>query len=70
MNETELTIRDVTARAVSAPLKRPLTTAVGTIPAAPLVLIDVDTDQGITGRSYIFGYTPVTLRPLVEVIKT
>ncbi len=68
MGKTGLTIRDVTARAVSAPLKRPLTTSVGTIPAAPLVLIDVDTDQGVTGRAYIFGYTPVALRPLVELI--
>ncbi len=68
MSEIELTIRDVTARAVSAPLKRPITTAVGTIPAAPLVLIDVHTDQGVTGHSYIFGYTPVALRPLVELI--
>jgi mandelate racemase len=28
----------------------------------------VITDQDIIGRSYIFGYTPVTLRPLVELI--
>lgn len=43
-------------------------TAVGTIPATPLVLIDIHTDQGITGRSYIFGYTKIALRPLVELL--
>ncbi len=62
------TIKDVIARAVDAPLARPIKTSVGTIPSAPLVLIDVVTDQDIVGRAYIFGYTPVTLRPLVELI--
>jgi hypothetical protein len=41
----DLTIKDVKARAVVAPLKRPVRTAVGTIPSAPLVLIDVLTEQ-------------------------
>ncbi len=68
MSSAALTIRGVKARAVSAPLARPITTAFATIPSAPLVLIDVETDQGIIGRSYIFGYSPVTLRPLVELI--
>ena len=45
----DLTIRDVKARAVIAPLKRPVRTAVGTIPFAPLVLIDVLTEQAAPG---------------------
>ena len=64
-----LTIRSVTARAVIAPLGRPIRTAVGTIPSAPLVLIDVVTEEGIVGRSYIFGYTPVALAPLVRLVE-
>ncbi len=68
MSHPILAIKDVTARAVDAPLTRPIKTSVGTIPSAPLVLIDVVTDQDIVGRAYIFGYTPVTLRPLVELI--
>ena len=59
-----LTIRSITARAVIAPLARPLRTASGEIPAAPLLLIDIATDQDITGRAYLFGYTKVTLRAL------
>ena len=58
------TIRSVRARPVIAPLPRSLRTASGAIPAAPLVLIDVATDEGVTGRAYVFGYTPVTLKPL------
>ena len=69
MDEGALTIRTVTARAVAAPLPRPIRTALGTIPNAPLVLIDVATEQGVTGRGYLFGYTPVTLVPLVRLIE-
>jgi hypothetical protein len=47
--------RDVKARAVVAALKRPIRTAVGTMPSAPLVLIDVTTEEGGAERSYIFG---------------
>ena len=65
----DLTIREVKARAVIAPLKRPVRTAVGTIPSAPLVLIDVLTEQGSAGRSYIFAYTPIALVPLVRLIE-
>jgi mandelate racemase len=59
-----LTIRSVTARPVLAPLPRPLRTASGEIPAAPLLLLDVETHQGVTGRAYVFAYTPAVLVPL------
>ncbi len=42
--------------------------AFGVIRSAPLVLIDVVTDQGITGRAYIFAYAKLTLVPLVRLI--
>ncbi len=64
-----LVIAEVRARAVDAPLTRPITTASGSLPSAPLILIDVETEQGVTGRAYLFGYTPVTLRPLVAMIQ-
>ena len=63
MSVNDLTIRDIKARAVVAPLKRPVRTAVGTIPSAPLILIDVLTEQGSAGRSYIFAYTAAALGP-------
>jgi mandelate racemase len=61
-------IGSVTARAVVAPISRPVKNAFGIIEAAPLVLVDVVTDQGVTGRSYIFAYTRLTLAPLVHLI--
>jgi mandelate racemase len=69
MSKTTPAIRGVKARAVVVPLKRPVKNAFGIIEAGPLVLIDVETDQGITGRSYIFGYTRMTLKPLVLLIE-
>src|ERR1700709_2027303 len=69
MSKTVPTIRSVRARAVVAPISRPVKNAFGVIEAAPLVLIDVVTDQGVTGRSYIFAYSKLTLKPLVHLIE-
>ena len=68
MAVTDLIIEDIRARAVVAPLRRPVRTAVGTIPSAPLVLIDVLTDRGSAGRSYIFAYTTAALAPLTRLV--
>jgi mandelate racemase len=69
MLSSPIIIRDVVARPVVAPIARSIRTAVGEIPAAPLVLLDVYTEQGITGCVYLFAYTPVTLVPLVKLIE-
>ena len=60
MSASNLAIRNVKARAVIAPISRPVKNAFGVIEAAPLVLIDVATDQGVTGHSYIFAYARLT----------
>ncbi|WFU20213.1 enolase C-terminal domain-like protein [Bradyrhizobium sp. CB3481] len=62
-------IRGVKARGVVVPLKRPVKNAFGVIDAGPLVLIDVETDQGVTGHSYIFAYAKITLAPLVHLLE-
>jgi mandelate racemase len=69
MSKTTPAIRSVRARAVLAPIARPVKTAFTAIEAGPLVLIDVATDQGVTGRSYLFAYTRLTLKPLVHLIE-
>ncbi len=58
------TIRGIAVRTVVAPTTRTLRTASGTIPGAPLVLIDVLTEEGVTGRAYVFGYARETLAPI------
>ena len=66
MSKSTPAITSVHARAVLTPMARPVKNAFGVIDVAPLLLIDVTTDQGITGRSYLFAYSKVTLRPFVH----
>ena len=68
MTVIDLTIRAVVARAVSVPLTRPISTANSVIPVAPLVLIDVATKQGVIGRSYLFCYTPLVQKAIIDLI--
>jgi mandelate racemase len=68
IGESRLTIREVRARGLDLTLARPVETAVGVMHTAPLVLIDLFTEEGITGRSYVRCYTPVALQPLVQLI--
>ena len=51
--DTELVVRDVVVRAVVVPFRRPLATKVGHFAQWPLLLIDVTTEQGITGHGYL-----------------
>ena len=69
MSKSVPAIRGVKARGVVAPMARPVKTAFTFIDAGPLVLIDVETDQGVTGRAYIFAYTKLTLKPLVHLVE-
>lgn len=68
MIHSPLTIRSVTARAVVVPLARPVRTAMGSIPEAPLVLVDLTTEEGVTGCAYLFAYTPLALAPLARLV--
>lgn len=51
-----LTIKDLKSRAVLAPMKRALSTSSGKMSEAPLVLIDLETNEGVTGHAYLFCY--------------
>lgn len=68
MNNGTPNVRKLKARAVNVPMRRPLVTSGGTVASAPLVLIDLETDQGIAGTSYIFCYTSFALKPIVQLI--
>jgi mandelate racemase len=69
MNKNIAGITGVKARAVVTPMARPVKNAFGVIDVAPLVLIDVTTDQGITGRSYLFAYSKLTLKAFVHLVE-
>jgi mandelate racemase len=69
MSQRTPAIKSITARALVTPMARPVKNAFGVIDVAPLLLIDVATDQGITGRSYLFAYSKVTLKPFVHLVE-
>jgi hypothetical protein len=62
-------IRRLRATPVNVPLARPHPTASGVVNSAPLVLMDLETDQGLTGHAYVFCYTPIALKPIAELIE-
>jgi mandelate racemase len=64
-----LIVQGIVVRPVIAPFQRPLRTAIGEIPAAPLVLIDIRTQEGVIGRSYLFAYTEVVLAALTKLVE-
>ena len=65
----ELKIRALRARAVDLPLARPLATGGGTVASAPFVLIDLQTDEGVGGCSYLFAYGRFAVAPLAQLVE-
>jgi len=51
-------------------MQRPLQTGGGTVASVPLVLIDLECDREVIGRSYIFAYSPLLLPALGRLITT
>jgi mandelate racemase len=64
-----LKIRSIRSRAVSVPMRIPLGTSAQTVRAAPLLLIDLETEQGITGRTYLFCYMPMGAALVARVLE-
>ena len=64
----KLTLRNIRARPVLLPLERPIVARIATIKDWPLILIDLETEEGITGRSYLEPYIPRTVEYLVRAL--
>src|SRR5437870_10609335 len=62
-----LKIRSIRTVAVHVPMKRALGTSARRMDVAPLVLIDLETEEGVTGRAYVFCYLPAAT-PAIEAI--
>ena len=63
-----LTLRSLKARPVVLKLKRPVTARIATITDWPLILIDLHTEEGITGHSYLEPYVVKTMKYLVPAL--
>jgi mandelate racemase len=62
-------IRAIKVRAVAAPMKRPLFTSIAAVTTAALLLIDLETDQGLIGRSYLFGIARHHLPAMAKLVE-
>lgn len=61
-------IRDINVRPVLVPMRRPILTGGGALEACPLVLVDMQTTEGLTGSTYVFCYSPLILKPMVSLL--
>jgi mandelate racemase len=68
MSESALTVRAIRAVAVEVPLRYVLGTSAAAIRAAPLLLVDVETEEGITGRTWLFCYVRAAAPAIVSLL--
>ena len=64
----KLTLKSVAVRPVLVPLRRPVVSKVGSFEAWPMILIDLMTEQGVVGRSYLEPYLRQATRSIVSLI--
>ncbi|MEK9776621.1 MAG: enolase C-terminal domain-like protein [Quisquiliibacterium sp.] len=69
MKPTSQKIKSLLVRPVLVPMRLPLHTATGAIETAPLVLLDLQTDAGIVGRSYLFAIGRHNIAPIVALLQ-
>ena len=68
MQVESLTFKSIRARPVVLKLKRPVVARIATIKEWPLILIDLQTEEGIVGRSYLEPYVVKAMRYLIPAL--
>jgi mandelate racemase len=69
MPASPLTVRSITARPTVLKLKRPVVIRIATITEWPVIVIDLHTEEGIVGRSYLEPYVVKSMRYLVPALE-
>jgi mandelate racemase len=64
-----LTVRALKAVGVMVPMTYVLGTSRGAISKAPLLLIDLETEEGVTGRSYLWSYFPEAMTAIASILQ-
>src|SRR6478672_4780000 len=64
-----LTVRAIRAVGVEVPMTHVLGTSKGRITKAPLLLIDVETEEGVTGRSYLWSYFRQAMPAIASILQ-
>src|SRR4029453_2495416 len=69
MTRVQLTLKSVRVRPVVVPLKRPVVSKVGLFRDWPMILIDLYTNEGVVGRSYLEPYLKQSMRYVIAAIE-
>lgn len=69
MTPLKLTVRNIRAVAVKVPMTYVLGTSAQAVREAPLLLVDVETEEGVTGRTYQFCYLPAAAPAIVTMLE-
>jgi mandelate racemase len=64
-----LTIRSIRSVGVEVPMTYALGTSRGVITKAPLLLIDLETEEGVTGRAYLWCYFPAAMPAIAKILE-
>ena len=65
----KLTLEDIRVRQVVVPMNRPIVNRVITVERWPIVLIDLYTQEGVVGRSYLQPYLARTMPWIAAILK-
>ncbi len=64
-----LTFKSLDVRPLILKLRRPVKARIATIEDWPMILIDLHTEEGVTGRAYLEPYLPKSMKYLVPALK-
>ena len=68
-NPPRLTVRSLTAVGVEVPMTYALGTSRGRITKAPLLLVDLHTEEGVTGRAYLWSYFRDAMPAIASILR-
>jgi mandelate racemase len=66
---SSLTVRAIRTIPVEVPMRHVLGTSRGTVRAAPLLLVDLETHEGITGHAYLFCYVRAAAKAMIAMLE-
>lgn len=68
MSAARLTLRAIRATPVEVPMRHVLGTSQAAVRAAPLLLVDLETEEGVTGRAYLFCYVRAAAAGIAAIL--
>lgn len=69
MSVPRLTVRALHTQAVKVPMTYALGTSAATVREAPLMLFDLETEEGVTGHAYLFCYLPAAAPAIASLAR-